>query len=210
MTTYLGKSCSFFLPRVPFVNCRQFMYLVISLLVLRAGYGIWLYQFLIIAYLFTCLEIPPYSIVKYNEAKGHINPQEYHSQDLELTQRIAYANDYIREVNDRRCVASPRFKLYLLKFRKQEGGKQRVSLNFKFYKVGIHPSYLLARCWMKRIVARMLADCLWFICAAWNLRDSDKSRKGYHLITLNNSELLFFTAVLVNHYFALLSTCLID
>ena len=32
MTTYLGKSCSFCLPRVPFVNCRQFMYLVISLL----------------------------------------------------------------------------------------------------------------------------------------------------------------------------------
>ena len=31
------------------------MYLVISLLVLRAGYGIWLYQFLIIAYLFTFL-----------------------------------------------------------------------------------------------------------------------------------------------------------
>ena len=53
MTTYLGKSCSFGLPRVPFVNCCQFMYLVISLLVLRAGCGIWLYQFLIIAYLFT-------------------------------------------------------------------------------------------------------------------------------------------------------------
>ena len=33
MTTCLGKSCSFCLPRVPFVNCRQFMYLVISLLV---------------------------------------------------------------------------------------------------------------------------------------------------------------------------------
>ena len=30
MTTYLGKSCSFCLPQVPFVNCRQFMYLVIS------------------------------------------------------------------------------------------------------------------------------------------------------------------------------------
>ena len=29
MITYLGKSCSFCLPRVPFVNCRQFMYLVI-------------------------------------------------------------------------------------------------------------------------------------------------------------------------------------
>ena len=31
MTTYLGKSCSFCLPRVPFVKCRQFMYLFISL-----------------------------------------------------------------------------------------------------------------------------------------------------------------------------------
>ena len=53
MTTYLGKSCSFGLLRVPFVNCRQFMYYVISLLVLRAGCGIWLYQFPIIAYHFT-------------------------------------------------------------------------------------------------------------------------------------------------------------
>ena len=31
MTTYLGKSCSFGLPRVHFVNRGQFMYLVISL-----------------------------------------------------------------------------------------------------------------------------------------------------------------------------------
>ena len=49
MTTCLGKSCSFGLPRVPFVNCCQFMYLVVSLLVLMAGSV--LYQFLIIAYL---------------------------------------------------------------------------------------------------------------------------------------------------------------
>ena len=53
MTTCLGKSCSFGLPRVPFVNCCQFMYLVIFLLVLRAGCGIWLYQFLTSAYPFT-------------------------------------------------------------------------------------------------------------------------------------------------------------
>ena len=31
MITYLGKSCSFGLPRVPVVNYGQFMYLVISL-----------------------------------------------------------------------------------------------------------------------------------------------------------------------------------
>ena len=57
MTTYLGKSCSFCLPRVPFVNCRQFLYLVISLLVLRAGYGIRLCRFLIIACLFTLKDL---------------------------------------------------------------------------------------------------------------------------------------------------------
>ena len=56
MTTYLGKSCSFGLPRVPFVNCRQFMYLVISLLVLRAGCELWLYQFQIIAYLWCAVD----------------------------------------------------------------------------------------------------------------------------------------------------------
>ena len=39
MATYLGKSCSFGLPRVHFVNCRQFVYLVISLLVF--GGGMW-------------------------------------------------------------------------------------------------------------------------------------------------------------------------
>ena len=55
-------SCSFGLPRVPFVNCRLFIYLVISLSVYRAGCGIWLYQFLIIAYLFTLLEHSTFSI----------------------------------------------------------------------------------------------------------------------------------------------------
>ena len=53
MTTCLGISCSFGLPRVSLVYCCQFMYLVVSLLDLRAGCGIWLYQFLIIAYRFT-------------------------------------------------------------------------------------------------------------------------------------------------------------
>ena len=37
MTTYLGKRCSFCLPRVPFVNCRRFVYLVISLFGYEGG-----------------------------------------------------------------------------------------------------------------------------------------------------------------------------
>ena len=53
MTTCLGMGCSFGLPRVPFVNCCQFIYLVVSLLVMMAGCGIRLYRLLIIAYLST-------------------------------------------------------------------------------------------------------------------------------------------------------------
>ena len=69
MTTCMGKSCSFGLLRVPFVNYCQFMYIVISLLVLRAWYGIWLYQFLIIAYLFTfhCCNSPSMVIMFANK-----------------------------------------------------------------------------------------------------------------------------------------------
>ena len=63
MTTCLEKSCSFGLPRVPFVNCCQFMNLVISLLVWGQDVGsdcisswslliflLRLYRFLIIAF----------------------------------------------------------------------------------------------------------------------------------------------------------------
>ena len=39
MNTCLGKSYSFGLPLVPFVNCCEFMYLVISLLVLGQDMG---------------------------------------------------------------------------------------------------------------------------------------------------------------------------
>ena len=80
MTTYLGKSCSFGLPWVPFVNCHQFMYLVISLLVLRAGCGIWLYQFLNIAYLFTFLITRLLYIPAYPEYTGGAIVTEFAAQ----------------------------------------------------------------------------------------------------------------------------------
>ena len=41
MTICLGRSFSFGLPRVPFVNCCHFMYVVLSLLVLRKELFFW-------------------------------------------------------------------------------------------------------------------------------------------------------------------------
>ena len=40
MTTCVGKSFSFSLPRVPFVGCCQFVCLAVSLLVLGTGCGV--------------------------------------------------------------------------------------------------------------------------------------------------------------------------
>lgn len=109
------------------------------------------------------LEIPPYSIKDWNNSKGHSNPQSFHSQDLALLERVFLVNEYIRSVNERDekfPVTSPRFKLDLLRFRKSKGNKShRVSYNFSVYKDGIHPGYLLARCWMKRLVSQILTDC---------------------------------------------------
>ena len=52
MTIYLGKSCSTVYESA-FRKLSSIYVFSYFPLVLRAGYGIWLYQFLIIAYLFT-------------------------------------------------------------------------------------------------------------------------------------------------------------
>ena len=104
MTTYLGKSSSFGLPQVPFVNCRQFMYLVISLLILRAGYGIWLYQFLIIAYLFTFYQDerkhwkygskwPSTTFTGWFWMRTHCTPRTL--QDLPVKTRLGFYQDVV-------------------------------------------------------------------------------------------------------------------
>ena len=50
MATCLGKSCSFGLLCMSFVNVYHFVCVL-----LRMGFGIWLYNFLSIAFLFTFL-----------------------------------------------------------------------------------------------------------------------------------------------------------
>ena len=53
MTNYLGKSCSFCLPRVTFVSCRRFVCLVISLFGFEGRTWDLIVSVPIIAYLFT-------------------------------------------------------------------------------------------------------------------------------------------------------------
>lgn len=106
------------------------------------------------------LEIPPYSIVKWNESRGHRDPQSFLSQDLALYERLSLVNEYIKELNSSSHVGSPRFNLDLQRTRKSTGSShKRVSINFSSYKDGVHPNPLLARCWLKRIIILILKHC---------------------------------------------------
>lgn len=107
------------------------------------------------------LEIPPYSIQQWNKSKGHRDPSVFRSQDLILYERISVVNEYIKTVNERTSFRSPRFNLDLLRCRKVKGKDHgRTSINFSNYKDGIHPTPLLARCWLKRIIVLIFTDCV--------------------------------------------------
>lgn len=107
------------------------------------------------------LEIPPYSIETWNKSRGHRDPASFHSQDLLLRERILPVNKYIKEVNDRKLVKSPRFITDLLRYRKAKGqNHSRTGITFANFKDGVHPNQLLARSWMKKIVLRVFVDCV--------------------------------------------------
>lgn len=103
------------------------------------------------------LEIPPYSIVQWNDYKGHWNPQGFTAQDTILAERVVRLNEYIHEVNSRASVTSLNFKVDLLKYRK--AGREPI-INRNLFKDGIHPGALLARCWMRRLVSKIFFDCV--------------------------------------------------
>lgn len=105
---------------------------------------------------FTFLEIPPYSIKLWNQNKGHKHPAEFDLQDSILARRITILNSYLQQVNQIAGVSSIRFNLDLLKYSR---AKRPPSICFNLFKDGIHPSPILARCWMKRLLLKIFEDC---------------------------------------------------
>lgn len=76
------------------------------------------------------LEIPYYSIEKYNRHLKVSNPESYHESDLILTERISILNDYIREVNEASGFNTPRFNRDLVKYRKRSRSGDKKKLRF--------------------------------------------------------------------------------
>ena len=105
------------------------------------------------------LEIPCYSIVKYNQHLRCPQAENFLDKDYILNERVGILNDFIRQVNWDSGFNTPRFKKDLQKYRKKAGGATKFTLDFSGYIDGLHPGATLARTWMKRIVVHMLHAC---------------------------------------------------
>ena len=95
------------------------------------------------------LETPCYNIEAYNRHLGVENTEDFHANDLLLTERNGIINDHIRDVNKESGFSTPRFKNDLIKYRKAEGKSHRKGLTFTEYLDGLHHDNALARIWMK-------------------------------------------------------------
>ncbi|MES9904148.1 MAG: hypothetical protein ABW168_15920 [Sedimenticola sp.] len=97
------------------------------------------------------LHTPYYSIAKWNEFKGHPDPQSFLEDDIKLKGTIDSINSHIDDLNSELNTYSPKFNADLEKTRKPKQGKTRRSVNFNLYRDGIHPREALAKVWLKNI-----------------------------------------------------------
>ncbi|OWF42392.1 hypothetical protein KP79_PYT05157 [Mizuhopecten yessoensis] len=112
----------------------------------------------------TILEIPNYSIVKWNTYKGHSDPSSFKDQDDKLQDQIHALNKHIRGVNSKPNRHSPIFSTDLSGNSKYKPGnknttKTRHYYNFNLYKDGIHPENTLAKVWLKNITEQIKKVC---------------------------------------------------
>lgn len=104
------------------------------------------------------INIPPYSISIWNRVKGHSDPESFLIDDATVLRRISILNDYFTTVNSTLTGNySPNFLVIVTSHRKRKNGFSKSKINYSLYTDGIHPSSILARCWMKKICMFMFA-----------------------------------------------------
>lgn len=95
------------------------------------------------------LEVPHYSILVWNECKGHPDPISFLHDQSQLLGHIDRLNIKIKNLNVQTGILN--FRRDLIKPTKRKSSDTLYNLNFKLYRDGIHPSRLLAELWMKKI-----------------------------------------------------------
>ena len=121
------------------------------------------------------LEIPIYSIQKYNKEQGHKDPSVFSEQDETLKELVYKLNGKIRQINKDLGTHSPELSSDLSKTRKYRCGKSRKLktkkyYNFNLYYDGLHPNLTLGKAWLKKISEQAKRDC-------WRQPVKGKSKK---------------------------------
>ncbi|CAG2212034.1 unnamed protein product [Mytilus edulis] len=111
----------------------------------------------------TILDTPVYSIYHWNKGK-HKTPDNFITQDKELTEQVVQLNNKIKEINSTLNSHTPKFSNDLQVRSKYKNGAHRTETNrsyynFQLYADGIHPTNLLARTWLKKIATQAQIDC---------------------------------------------------
>ena len=106
----------------------------------------------------TFLHVPLYSIERWNRAKGHPDPKQFHQDDKRLTSYVESVNLFIDKINAEMGTYSPKLNEDLRRSRKGKNKKQRYSWNFNLYSDGIHPKTKLAKSCLKSIARKVRRD----------------------------------------------------
>ena len=117
-----------------------------------------------------------YSIVKYNESKGHPHPDEFAAQDRLLFEQITKVNVKIKELNHRLGnpdTVTPSLNTDLQHRTKKKGKPPVTKYNYNLLKDGLHPRELLSKVWVRKLVRKASIVC--FDHTAVSSSDSDTS-----------------------------------
>ena len=107
----------------------------------------------------TFLEIPHFSINKWNELKGHKKPDKFVLRDKVLEKRTQIANEHIQRINNLNQVTIRPLNVDLEVTRKNKARRAKRYYNHNLYKDGIHPLPELSRCWLRKLTMQIRADC---------------------------------------------------
>lgn len=112
----------------------------------------------------TFLETPVYSISIYNSNRGFHDPTQFSTQDRDLIDTISKLNARVKALNQELGVIAPNFNKSLYGNTKHKNldrctYTQRYNYNFNLFSDGLHPTPLLSRVWLQKLVTQMRIDC---------------------------------------------------
>jgi len=110
----------------------------------------------------TFIEIPHYSITKWNSRVKKSPTEDRINQDQELHEQIVDLNTQIQDLNSSLNVRSPLLNLHLKASKQVKRGKSRPRkqyINYQLYLDGIHPKPILAKAWLAEVSTQIRIDC---------------------------------------------------